>query len=75
MANGMLAKAGHPSVTVPFGLVENTAGDSAAYPDGFSPRPAPIGVTFSGEECSDPRLIGLAYAFEQLTKRRVPPEL
>jgi len=23
--------------------------------------------------CSEPRLIGLAYAFEQATKKRVPP--
>ena len=74
-ANGFLAKAGYPSVTVPFGMVANTAGDPDAYPEGFIPKPAPLGVTFAGTACSDPRLIALAYGFEQLTKRRVPPEL
>lgn len=74
-ANGFLAKAGYPSVTVPFGLVANTAGDPNAYPEGFEPKPAPLGITFAGTACSDPRLVALAYAFEQLTQRRVPPEL
>jgi Asp-tRNA(Asn)/Glu-tRNA(Gln) amidotransferase A subunit family amidase len=32
-------------------------------------------VSFSGTACSEPRLIELAYAFEQLTKKRVPPSL
>lgn len=69
-----LAKAGYPSVTVPFGMVANTQGDPGAFPPGFIPKPAPLGVTFSGTECSEPRLLALAYAFEQLTMRRVPPE-
>jgi Asp-tRNA(Asn)/Glu-tRNA(Gln) amidotransferase A subunit family amidase len=30
-------------------------------------------VGFTGKSCSEPRLIALAYAFEQATKRRVPP--
>ncbi|HEY7206332.1 MAG TPA: hypothetical protein VIA61_18645, partial [Methylomirabilota bacterium] len=30
-------------------------------------------VTFTGAACSEPRLIELGYAFEQATKRRVPP--
>jgi amidase len=38
-------------------------------------RPAPFGVSFTGMACSEPRLIELAYAFEQATKRRVPPKL
>ncbi len=46
-----------------------------AYPEGFKPRPAPFGVSFTGSACSEPRLIALAYAFEQATKRRVPPGL
>lgn len=69
-----LAKAGYPSVTVPFGLVANPGGDPNAHPPGFVPKPAPLGVTFSGTECSEPRLLALAYAFEQLTLRRVPPK-
>jgi Asp-tRNA(Asn)/Glu-tRNA(Gln) amidotransferase A subunit family amidase len=32
-------------------------------------------VSFTGGACSEPRLIGLAYAFEQATKRRIPPPL
>jgi hypothetical protein len=28
-----------------------------------------------GLPCSEPKLIAIAYAFEQLTKRRVPPSL
>ena len=44
-----------------------------AFPDGFNAKPAPFGVGFTGAACSEPRLIELAYAFEQATKRRVPP--
>jgi amidase len=69
--SSFLAKAGYPSVTVPFGLVANGRG----FPEGFIPKPAPLGVTFSGTACSEPRLLGLAFAFEQITKRRRPPEL
>lgn len=47
----------------------------SAYPEGFSPKPSPFGVSFTGMACAEPRLIGLAYAFEQATKRRVPPKL
>ena len=42
-------------------------------PDGFDPKPRPFGVSFAGMACSEPRLIELAYAFEQATLRRVPP--
>jgi hypothetical protein len=28
-----------------------------------------------GLPCSEPRLIEIAFAFEQATKRRVPPEM
>jgi amidase len=67
------ARPGYPSIVVPFGTVANDA--SASLPAGFDPKPAPFGVTFTGPACSEPRLIELAYAFEQLTKRRVPPDL
>ena len=43
------------------------------FPAGFNAKPAPFGVGFTGAPCSEPRLIELAYAFEQATKRRVPP--
>jgi amidase len=36
-------------------------------------EPTPVGIGFTGTACSEPRLIELAYAFEQATKRRIPP--
>jgi amidase len=69
--NGIAARAGYPSVIVPFATVPNNA--LPAFPAGFNPKPAPFGVTFTGVACSEPRLIALAYAFEQATKKRVPP--
>ena len=66
------AKPGYPTVIVPFGLVPN-APPSQPFPEGFAAKPAPYGVGFTGMACSEPRLIELAYAFEQATKRRVPP--
>jgi amidase len=67
----VVAKAGYPTVIVPFGMVANGSG----YPSGFIPKPAPLGVSFSGTACSEPRLLELAYAFEQATARRRPPAL
>ena len=32
-----------------------------------------VGVSFTGMACSEPRLIALAYAFEQATKKRTAP--
>jgi amidase len=51
------AVAGYPHVTVPAGLVFGL----------------PVGVSFFGRAWSEPRLIALAYAFEQAAKSRVPP--
>ena len=64
------AKPGYPTVIVPFGMVPN-----AQAPAGFEARPSPYGVSFTGTACSEGRLIELAYAFEQATRRRVPPPL
>ena len=64
------AKAGYPTVIVPFGTVPNTG-----MPAGFDAKPSPFGVAFTAGACSEPRLIEIAYAFEQATKRRVPPRL
>jgi len=69
--NGIAARAGYPSVIVPFATVPNNA--PPTFPAGFDAKPAPFGVTFTGMACSEPRLIALAYAFEQATKRRVAP--
>ena len=51
------AIAGYPSITVPAGFV-----------DGL-----PVGMSFIGAAWSEPRLIALAYAYEQATKHRKPP--
>jgi amidase len=72
-ANGaaIAAKPGYPTVIVPFAMVPNDP--KPPFPDGFNAKPSPFGVSFTGSACSEPRLIELAYAFEQATKRRVPP--
>jgi len=73
------ARAGYPSIVVPAGFVPNPAvpppptSPPTPFPAGFNARPAPYGVAFSGRAFSEPRLIGLAYAFEQATQHRVPP--
>jgi amidase len=71
---GIAAKPGYPTVMVPFGTVPN-APTQAAFPEKFNAKPAPYGVSFTGLACSEPTLLKVAYAFEQATKRRVPPPL
>jgi amidase len=68
---GLAARAGYPIIVVPFGMVPNAP--TPPFPAGFDAKPAPFGVGFTGTACSEPRLIEIAYAFEQATKRRVPP--
>ena len=71
---GLAARAGYPIIVVPFGMVPNAP--TPAFPAGFDAKPAPFGVGFTGTACSEPRLIELAYAFEQATRKRVrPPDL
>jgi amidase len=53
------AVAGYPSVTVPAGAVSGL----------------PVGLSFTGPAWSEPRLIGLAYAFEQAAGVRCVPTL
>jgi amidase len=65
------AKPGYPTVIVPFGMVPNAP--IPAFPEGFNARPAPFGISFTGTACSEPKLLELAYAFEQATQRRTPP--
>lgn len=54
------AKAGYPSITVPAG---------------YTNEGEPVGVTFTGMAFSEPKLIELAYSYEQVTKNRKAPEL
>jgi amidase len=68
---GIAAKPGYPTVIVPFGMVPNAP--TIPFPAGFDAKPQPFGVSFTGMACSEPKLIELAYAFEQATKRRAPP--
>ena len=53
----MSAVAGYPHVTVPMGFV----------------RELPVGLSIFGSAWSEPKLIRLAYAFEQATKNRRAP--
>jgi len=69
---GLAARAGYPIIVVPFAMIPN-APPQQPFPRGFDAKPAPFGVGFTGTACSEPRLIELAYAFEQATKKRVPP--
>jgi amidase len=51
------AVAGYPHITVPMGMV-----------DGL-----PVGLSFFGRAWSESKLLGLAFAFEQITQARKPP--
>lgn len=62
-------KAGYPIVVVPFGMVINYAEGAKGSKD----KTRPFGVSFVGGHCEDPKLVGIAYAFEQATKKRVAP--
>lgn len=54
------AKAGYPSITVPAGYTNSGM---------------PVGITFTGMAFSEPRLIELAYSYEQQSLKRVPPSI
>ncbi|HEY7171913.1 MAG TPA: amidase family protein [Vicinamibacterales bacterium] len=69
----LAARPGYPSVIVPFGMIPNAP--LPPFPDGFDAQPQPFGVTFTAMACSEPKLLTLAYAFEQATKRRAAPPL
>jgi amidase len=67
----LAARPGYPTVMVPFGTV--AAVSEPPFPKGFDPAPVPLGVSFTGTACGEPRLLAMAYAFEQATRKRVPP--
>ena len=54
------AKAGYPTITVPIG---------------YTQEGEPVGISFAGTAFSEPVLIEIAYAFEQITGHRKPPVL
>ena len=62
------AVAGYPLVTLPAGFVPQAADTGGGIG-------LPVGLTFMGRAWSEPALIRLAYAFEQITLVRRPPEL
>lgn len=53
------ARSGYPNITVPAGFIHGL----------------PVGISFFGKAWSEPRLIKIAYAYEQATKHRKAPEL
>ena len=68
----------NPATNVGAGGRGGRGGDAAAppplpLPPAFDPKPQPFGVGFTGGACSEPKLLQLAYAFEQATKKRTPP--
>jgi amidase len=58
-STGPAAVAGYPAITVPGGYVSGL----------------PVGITFTGPRWGEPRLLALAYAFEQSGPPRRPPAL
>jgi amidase len=75
--SNLAARPGFPEIVVPLGVVPAGGGGGGGnpFPPGFDPKPSPYSAAFVGLACSEPRLIEIAYAFEQATKRRVPPIL
>jgi len=72
--SNLAARPGYPEIVVPLGVVPAGAGGGAnPFPARFDPKPSPYSAAFVGLACSEPRLIEIAFAFEQATKRRVPP--
>jgi Asp-tRNA(Asn)/Glu-tRNA(Gln) amidotransferase A subunit family amidase len=65
--NGILASlAGFPAITVPAGF---------STPTENAPIGVPVGIEFLGPPFSEPRLLQIAYGFEQETHARKPPQL
>ena len=57
-SSSLAARAGYPNITVPMGFIHGL----------------PVGVSFFGKAWTEPRLIELAYGYEQATKMRRPPK-
>ena len=57
-SSGAAAVSGYADITVPAGYIEGL----------------PVGITFIGGRWAEPKLLGLAYDYEQATEVRVPPQ-
>ncbi|WP_017668469.1 amidase family protein [Sandarakinorhabdus sp. AAP62] len=70
---------GRPPVIGAQGVANNcrlsvdTGLPALAFPAGFTPRGLPVGLELLGPAFSEPRLLALAYGWEQLAKPRQPP--
>jgi len=72
--SGLASRPGFPEIVVPIGFAPPFGGGANnPFPPGFDPKATPYSAAFVGAACSEPRLIELAYAFEQATKKRAPP--
>lgn len=74
--SNLASRPGYPEIVVPVGMTPAGPGSATnPYPAGFNPKPSPYSAAFVGLPCSEPTLFEIAFAFEQATKRRVPPDL
>ena len=71
---GHAAIAGYPSITVPLGIRDVPAVPAAGTAPALASSKQLTGMFFFGTAWSEPALIKFAYAFEQMTKRRVAPQ-
>jgi amidase len=73
-AYSVAAVAGYPSITVPVGIRDIPAAPASGNIPASTASKQLAGMLFMGTAWSEPTLIKFAYAFEQMTKRRVTPE-
>jgi amidase len=71
---GIAAVAGYPSITVPLGIRDVPAIAASGNFPAFPASKQLTGMFFFGTAWSEPTLIKYAYAFEQLTRRRLTPQ-
>jgi amidase len=62
-----------PDPYVPCYLASSTGFPEITVPMGFTKQGLPVGISFFAQAYDEPKLIGLAYAYEQATNWRRPP--